>query len=135
MGVLCGSLNFSRKHGKILDFRNGSFRHEIAQAIALLDQKIASLKKLRDQLAEEFGEVQAGTEPRILSTVTMSGNGYMTRKDQVAKFLREHGPSTRSEIIAGTGIPAGTAAYVLNDEKRFVSQHGKWQVLVQSSSA
>jgi hypothetical protein len=65
-----------------------------------------------------------------------SGNGHghghdigkSTRKDEVAQFIRERGGSAkRSVIIAGTGIPKGTVAYVLNDKTRFVGRHGLWR--------
>jgi hypothetical protein len=50
----------------------------------------------------------------------------ITRKDALAEFLREHGPSTRAEILHGLAIPAGSIAYVLNDRNRFVLAEGKW---------
>ena len=50
----------------------------------------------------------------------------MTRKDALAEFLREHGPSTRAEILRGLAIPPGSIAYVLNDKNRFVLVEGKW---------
>lgn len=50
----------------------------------------------------------------------------MTRKDGLAEFLREHGPSTRAEILRGLTIPPGSIAYVLNDRNRFVLVEGKW---------
>jgi hypothetical protein len=50
----------------------------------------------------------------------------ITRKDALAEFLREHGPSTRAEILHGLAIPPGSIAYVLNDRNRFVLVEGKW---------
>jgi len=50
----------------------------------------------------------------------------ITRKDALAEFLREHGPSTRAEILHGLAIPPGSIAYVLNDKNRFVLVDGKW---------
>ena len=50
----------------------------------------------------------------------------ITRKDALAEFLREHGPSTRAEILRGLAIPPGSIAYVLNDRNRFVLVEGKW---------
>lgn len=99
---------------------------EIEQAISLIDQKIASLKKLRDQLADEFGRGAVIVKP--LTEVRMPSNGqrWLSRKAQVEHFLKEHGPSTRSEIIHGTGIPVGTVSYALNDQEMFVSREGKW---------
>jgi hypothetical protein len=96
-------------------------QNEITQAIELLDQKIASLQKLRNQLATEFGQ---GPTRNARS----NGNKRVGRKDQVADFIKAHGPATRAEIIQGTGIPIGTAAYALNDEERFVARDGKWHI-------
>jgi hypothetical protein len=54
--------------------------------------------------------------------------GKSTRKDEVAKFIRDRGGcAKRSDIIAGTGIPKGTIAYVLNDKNRFVRHKGLWR--------
>ncbi|HEV2382987.1 MAG TPA: hypothetical protein VG206_24740 [Terriglobia bacterium] len=50
----------------------------------------------------------------------------ITRKDALAEFLREHGPSARAEILHGLAIPPGSIAYVLNDKNRFVLVEGKW---------
>jgi hypothetical protein len=51
-----------------------------------------------------------------------------TRKDMVAEFIKTHGPSTRSEILAGTDVPDGTIAYCLHDETRFVrGEDEKWR--------
>jgi len=50
----------------------------------------------------------------------------ITRKDALAEFLRDHGPSTRAEILHGLAIPPGSIAYVLNDRNRFVLVDGKW---------
>jgi len=60
---------------------------------------------------------------------TTNGNGHMTRKESVVKFLRENGPATRGEIMASLHIPIGTAGYVLNDPKIFVSREGRWHLV------
>lgn len=100
-------------------------QNEIVQAIALLDQKIESLKTLRNQLASEFGQAHSSAA---------NGHNRISRKDQVKNFIKEHGPSTRAEIIQGTGIPVGTVAYVLNDEERFVARRGKWCIVGERDS-
>jgi len=51
-----------------------------------------------------------------------------SRKDLVAEFLKTHGPSTRAEIMAATGIGASTYAFCMKDGKRFVKgEDGKWR--------
>jgi len=121
---------------------------EIDKAIELIEEKIAALQSVRDTLIQLF-DAPDSLRKRVLATrgtptpldtpalsavpsanLLGSGNGNekLTRKDQVAKFIRERGGSaTRSEIIRGTGIPQGTVAYVLNDEKRFVSSNDGWR--------
>jgi hypothetical protein len=50
------------------------------------------------------------------------------RKQEMADFIRTHGPSTRTEILAGSGIPEGTFAYCVRDTKLFVQgEDGKWR--------
>jgi hypothetical protein len=108
--------------------------NEIEQAVALIDQKIESLKKLRDQLVQEFGQ-SAPLKAVAASVPGLNGGGRVNRKDQVADYIRLHGPSSRPDIIAGTGIPVGTVAYVLNDKERFQARRGKWNVIEQKDSA
>jgi hypothetical protein len=125
---------------------------EIDKAIELIEERIAALQKVRETLVEMFDApdslrrrlLKVNDEPKLTVPSTIpavsllgsgNGNAKVTRKDQVAKFIREHGGSaTRSEIIAGTGIPTGTVAYVLNDEARFRARDGKWYIVEQRDS-
>lgn len=128
---------------------------QIDTAIEFLEAKIAAYQEARDTLVELFdppdslrrrllaarrtptppAEVNApDSAPAAASTTNLigSGNGNdigkSTRKDEVAKFIRDCGGSAkRSAIIAGTGIPKGTVAYVLNDKSRFVGRRGLWR--------
>jgi hypothetical protein len=127
---------------------------EIDKAIELIEDKIAALQNVRDTLVEMFDApdslrkrmlaaretpaplpTAAPLEPSELPALPSvnllgsgNGNGKSTRKDEVAKFIREHGGSAkRSTIISGTGIPKGTVAYVLNDKDRFVGHRGLWR--------
>lgn len=104
---------------------------DIAKAINLIDIKIAALRDIRNQLISVFGN---GTERSAASAaieagavVPVSNGHHITRKEAVADFLRAHGPSTRMEILRGTGVPAGTIAYCLNDKGIFKRlEDGKW---------
>ena len=50
------------------------------------------------------------------------------RKKQVAEFLAEHGPATRSQILHAVGIPNGSLANVLLDKALFEQNaSGAWQ--------
>jgi hypothetical protein len=51
-----------------------------------------------------------------------------SRKQVVEDFINKNGPSTRAEILAGTGIPAGTFAYCMRDNPKFIKgEDGKWR--------
>jgi hypothetical protein len=41
-------------------------------------------------------------------------NPSPNRMQQIGRFLARHGPATRSEVIAGAGVPAGSVRAVLN---------------------
>src|SRR5271157_3268213 len=102
---------------------------DIAKAIELIDQRIAALQNIRSQLAHEFGDEAERAAVRTAINVPAvapqtvpirnNGRGQLTRKEQVAEFLRTHGSASRSEIIRETRIPMGTVAYCLNDENMF----------------
>lgn len=111
---------------------------DIVKAIELIDQRIAALQNIRTQLAREFGEPEREPVPAVSldpstfrsdSSARSNGRSHLTRKGQVAEFIRAHGGSaSRSEIIRGAGIPAGTVAYCLNDEEMFTNRNGRWRV-------
>lgn len=57
---------------------------------------------------------------------------YARRLAQVQNYLREHGPAKRTEIIADTGIPEGTVAFLLKDKRRFArDDERKWHNTVR----
>jgi hypothetical protein len=50
------------------------------------------------------------------------------RKTAIAEFIKTHGPSTRSELLAGTDVPDGTIGYCLRDETKFTKgEDGKYR--------
>jgi len=72
--------------------------------------------------------VETREEQETVGTGDQTRSDSKGRKAQVAEFIKTHGPSTRSEIVAGTDIPKGTIAYCLKDETRFVrGDDGKWR--------
>jgi hypothetical protein len=107
---------------------------DMLKAIQLIDQRIAALQEIRNKLAQEFG-FESTQSPLLAlpsgirhpqASPNSNGHGRVTRKDQIVQFIREHGPAARSEIIAGTQMPAGTVAACLNDKDTFVNRGGKW---------
>jgi hypothetical protein len=113
---------------------------DIAKAIDLIEQRIQALQNIRAQLVQEFGGAEEAKSklPKDTPAVVLpprmpprnhSRNGA-TRKDQVADFIRQNGPSLRAQIIKGTQIPVGTIAYCLNDKTRFQQRKdGKWDLM------
>jgi hypothetical protein len=130
---------------------------EIDIAIEQIEEKIAALQKVRDTLVDMFDPpdslrrrlLAAGhtsnplvdipvvkSKPLDKAAANLLGSGIghgndigkSTRKDEVAKFIRDRGGAvSRSAIIEGTGIPKGTIAYVLNDRTRFAGRRGLWR--------
>lgn len=111
---------------------------DIRQAINIITQRIANLQQIKQMLLEEFGvsgasAVAIAVAPTRRNDGKGNGHGDLTRKDQLAKFLIEHGPSSRGTINEKSGIPKGTVANLLNKEG-FVRQQGKWTVATSSAT-
>ena len=118
---------------------SGAMHSDIEKAIGLIDQRIQALQNIRGQLIQEFGGAETGTVARQQTAPTapmpskprasdQRRNGS-TRKEQVAEFIRQNGPTSRAKIIEGTSIPTGTIAYCLNDKTRFRQlKDGKWDL-------
>jgi len=58
-----------------------------------------------------------------------TGNGHMTRREEIVSFLREKGSATKGEIVTGLHIPTGTVAFVLNQRETFVNREGRWHLV------
>lgn len=128
---------------------------DILQAIRIIDDKIASLQEARNRLASAFGiveQVQIGSpakitlKPRPLNGTQLTAplqpqNPINTptapppapqpseRKAQVARFLLQNGPASRTTLVERCGIPEGTVSYCLNDKVYFKqSPTGDWDV-------
>lgn len=109
-----------------------SINPDIKKAIEIIDQRIESLKKIKENLAAEFGidvKLQPSRSPVAPEAgphqLSLTGTGG-TSKDKVAAFLRNHNPASRKEIVKGTGLPDGTVSYALNDKERFRRTDNGW---------
>lgn len=120
--------------------------NDILQAIQIIDKKIASLQVARNQLAHAFGiESKSSAHDDALAALSRvsiiqhgrrsdahadssNGNGNPRgRKIQLVNFFNEHGPMSRTEIVARAGLPEGTVSYCLNDKKFFQQrENGLW---------
>jgi hypothetical protein len=127
---------------------------DIERAIEQLDAKIASLQRARDVLVDTFcppdsprRKTMAAPQPCSVAGAPAASESDMTlpsgmrlrrrlkRKDIVAEYIRQYGPSARADILAGTGIPPGSVAFVLNDKARFTLKDGKWHNVGEGSSS
>ncbi len=100
---------------------------DILGAIEIIDGRIARLRELRKQLAEEFGISQKTHVSENQKTLCDKA-GEKTRKEELAEFLKAHGPKTRMEIVNQTGIPAGTVSFCLKDKQFAKNEEGKWNL-------
>jgi hypothetical protein len=102
---------------------------DIKQAINIITQRIANLQQIKQMLLDEFdvsGASAVGIGVRA-ARQSSNGNGDLTRREQLSKFLIDNGPSSRGTINEKSGIPKGTIANLLNKDG-FVRRHGKWTV-------
>jgi hypothetical protein len=80
------------------------------------------------EVAEKFIAEGDKQKQNIIETGDKAHGSKKGRKEEIAEFIRTHGPSTRSEILAGTNVPDGTISYCLKDVMRFVQDNdGKWR--------
>jgi len=120
--------------------------NDIRKAVEVINQRIENLERIKSLLLEEFGSSSvlgavktAADKPMKRLGAGASHNGHdndsgseISRKEQLIKFLTEHGPSTRGTINEKSGIPKGTVAYLLT-KPGFVRRLGKWSVGTSSA--
>ena len=111
---------------------------DIKQAVDIIDQRIANLQHIKKMLLEEFGvpgasAVAVGVRPA--PSRKAKANGNETRKDELVRFLTEHGPSKRAKILAESRMPRGTVAYLLNQNDFVRRSDGTWDVRQTNASA
>ncbi len=109
---------------------------DIEKAVGIIEQRILNLQQIKSMLLAEFNGTAVptgGAAKRPTSSSNGNGNGNQSRKDQLAKFLVEHGPSSRATINDKSGIPKGTIANLLN-KPGFVRRDRKWTVSASSAT-
>jgi hypothetical protein len=106
--------------------------HDTTKTVAHAATWNRAQEMLEAQLEEPDAPAEqhvAAAERPALEHKSNGSNGSATRKQEVIRFIQQHGPSTKGEIMAGLDIPPGTAAYVLNDKTVFVNRDGRWNVV------
>ncbi|PYV66846.1 MAG: hypothetical protein DMG96_41130 [Acidobacteria bacterium] len=108
---------------------------DIEKVMEIIEQRILNLQQIKSMLLAEFGVTAApiSSTAKLATTSNGNGNGNQNRKDQLAKFLIEHGPSSRGTINDKSGIPKGTIANLLN-KPGFVRRDRKWYVDTSSAT-
>jgi hypothetical protein len=123
--------------------RISEVNQDIRKAVEVINHRIENLERIKGALLEEFGAgsvlgemPESSVRPRLLSSgAGDDGNGNgATRRTELAQFFRTHGPATRGEIIAKSGIPKGTIAFLLNKWPEFVRRRKKWQLVEKAGS-
>jgi hypothetical protein len=106
------------------------------QLLEALDKRIAKLQELRAFTAgEDFGESANHAAPPRKAKVGPKNTAKQppsigTQAEKMHEWLRKHQGSTRAEIMAGTGIPAGTVSVYLTEKKDlFEKREEKWYAL------
>ena len=88
--------------------------------------RIDAAKKLR-KMAGELEEI-LGSNVQVQLATNGAVHGK-TRLEQLRNWVRAHQPVKRKDIVAGAGMPAGSVAYLLSENKGFVKDANKrWSV-------
>lgn len=106
---------------------------DIRRAIEIIDQRIQSLKRIREMLITEFEVDETAIQTlagfSTQAQLPLASPSTKTRKQFLADFLRSNGPTARKDIEAKTGLPKGTIAFALNDKDIFQRlPDGRWTV-------
>lgn len=95
---------------------------KIKKKMTRLSEELGDLKKAEEALLKILNE----EEPTQVSILEAKKEAQ-TRKEQIAKLLKEEGPLTRQEILQKTDLTKGTLSWVLHD-KDFESREGRWHI-------
>lgn len=108
------------------------FLQRIDKKISILKQELAQCENARMvYLREMKGQVPKETErvPVLFPLEPDMRIKPLSKKDQIIKLLKEHGPLSRKQIAEMTGFKHGTLAFTLSGDKNtFVSKDGLWHL-------
>jgi len=115
---------------------------DILKAVQIINQRIENLEKIKAMLLEEYGAESTfpkstvrTAQTTLLTLQNANGNGHGTRRDQLVRFLTEHGPAKRATIIARSGMPKGSIAFLLNQKDYFArTSDGMWTARIRNSA-
>jgi len=112
-------------HSTIADLMRRSHRladlaRELAGEYGLSADEIAASQG-KELLNGHPGVMQSTAPVEAVEAVEV----HVSRADQLKQYLASHGPTKSRDILAGTGIPRGTIAKLLNDRCTRLSG-GRW---------
>jgi hypothetical protein len=116
---------------------------KIDATIELIDLRIATLTRLREDLLNEFsnyGEDEGGRGLQLKQTRSEGGKFGLSskskdgRRGELRDYLAQHGVSQRKDIIKATKIPAGTFAFLVTKHKDEFQKigRGRWKLKLRA---
>ncbi len=101
---------------------------EVKKMTEMIDQKIKSLRYLKDLLLTEFGNNKLQPTLPLNSISTRATKKHLTKKDAIIELLQTEGALSRKDITEKTGFKKGTIAFTLHDKTIFVNKNGRWDL-------
>ena len=101
----------------------------------ILIQEASKFEAAAQKLREAANILKGNLSPEKMEIQPSKNNGdkelKISRKEQLKKFLKNNGPSTRHVILTESGIPNGTIANLLSKDKDFTlnKKNGKWHYI------
>ena len=95
----------------------------------ILGRLLDTLPTVERAYFRQLGELIKGEKEKSQSQYRAASKrtSLVIRKDKLVEFLQVNGLSSRSEILAKTGIPSGSLGALLRDGDEFVRhERGMW---------
>lgn len=120
---------------------------KIDATIELIDQRIATLTRLREDLLYEFSNYDlssgdaGGRGLQPLRQARLEGGKFGPsskskdgRRGELRDYLAQHGASQRKDIIKGTRMPQGTFAFLVTKHKDEFQKvgRGRWKLKLRA---
>ncbi len=120
---------------KQLTTRRDSIRELLPKLTQELEQIDAKVRELEDLLGKGYTldvpippELAHSLQDNPETRAKEARIPLAQRRLALLHFLAKNGPSTRTQILAGTGIPAGSLSALLADPEIVSAGHGIWRL-------
>jgi hypothetical protein len=94
-------------------------------------RQLQRLARKHREIADHLDAAAEGIE--VVSESTVPVPVPETSLDRIRKFLQGNGPTRRTKISDGTGIPMGTIAGLLTPENGFERNEGLWSIKAEAT--